>query len=145
MLALAKSEATRFLRFAIVGAIGFLIDAGLLTALHNGGGLDPFSSRLISISASAVTTWRLNRSLTFGASDRSQTNEGLRYALVAAATAGFNYLVYVLLLLGFPGMPPIAAVIAATLAAMFFSYAGYSRFVFSGARTIVGAPSSHRR
>lgn len=145
MLALAKSEATRFLRFAIVGAIGFVIDAGLLTTLHNGGGLDPFSSRLISISVSAFTTWRLNRSLTFGASDLSQANEGLRYALVAAATAGFNYLVYVLLLLGFLGMPPIAAAIAATLAAMFFSYAGYSRFVFSGARTIVGSPSSHRR
>jgi len=145
VLALAKSEATRFLRFAIVGAIGFVIDAGLLTALHNGAGLDPFSSRLVSISASAFTTWRLNRSLTFGASDLSQANEGLRYALVAAATAGFNYLVYVLLLLGFPGMPPIVAAIAATLAAMFFSYAGYSRFVFSGARTIVGAPSSHRR
>ena len=145
MLALAKSEATRFLRFAIVGAIGFLIDAGLLTALHHVAGLDPFTSRLVSISASAFTTWRLNRSLTFGASDLSQANEGLRYALVAAATAGFNYLVYVLLLIGFPGLPPIAAVIAATLAAMFFSYAGYSRFVFSDARTIVGSPSSHRR
>jgi putative flippase GtrA len=145
VLALAKSEATRFLRFAVVGAIGFVIDAGLLVALHHGAGLDPFSSRLVSISASAFTTWRLNRSLTFGASDLSQANEGLRYALVAAATAGFNYLVYVLLLLGFPGLPPIAAAIAATLAAMFFSSAGYSRFVFSGARTIVGAPSSHRR
>ena len=145
MLALAKLEATRFLRFAIVGAVGFLIDAGLLAALHHGAGIDPFTSRLISISVSAFTTWRLNRSMAFGASDLSQANEGLRYALVATATAGFNYLVYVLLLIGFPGLPPIAAAIAATLAAMFFSYAGYSRFVFSDARTIVGAPSSHRR
>ena len=145
MLARARSEAPRFLRFAIVGAIGFAIDAGLLAGLYHGAGIDPFSSRLVSISASAFTTWRLNRSLTFSASELSQASEGFRYALVAAATAGFNYLVYALLLLGFRGLPPIVAAVLATLAAMFFSYAGYSRFVFSDARTIVGAPSSHRR
>ena len=141
----ATSEAARFIRFALVGGIGFLIDAGLLALLHYGAGLDPYTSRLISISASAFTTWRLNRSLTFGASDRSQTTEGIRYALVAAATAGFNYLVYAALLLALLTLPPIIAAIAATLAAMFFSYAGYSRLVFQGARTRVGAPSSQRR
>jgi putative flippase GtrA len=141
----ATSAAARFFRFALVGGIGFLIDAGLLAFLHHGAGLDPFTSRLISIGASAFTTWRLNRSLTFGASDRSQAREGFRYALVAAATAGFNYLVYAALLLAFSSLPPIAAAIAATLAAMFFSYAGYSRLVFQGTRTTLGAPSSQRR
>lgn len=141
----AKAEAARFLRFAIVGGIGFLIDAGLLALLYYGAGLDPFTSRLFSICASAFTTWRLNRSLTFGPSDRSQASEGLAYALVAAATAGFNYLVYATLLLLLPELPPIAAAILATLAAMFFSYAGYSRFVFSGARTAIGSPGSQRR
>ena len=141
----AITEAARFVRFAVVGGIGFLIDAGLLALLHHGAGLDPYSSRLVSISASAFTTWRLNRSLTFGASDRSQASEGFRYALVAAATAGFNYLVYAGLLIAFPDLPPVIAVIGATLAAMIFSYAGYSRLVFQGARTTVGAPSSQRR
>ena len=141
----ATSEASRFFRFALVGGVGFLIDAGLLALLHHGTGLDPYSSRLISISASAFTTWRLNRSVTFGASDRSQASEGIRYALVAAATAGFNYLVYAALMIAFPGLPPVAAAVAATLAAMFFSYAGYSRLVFQGARTAAGTPSSQRR
>lgn len=145
MPVLARSEAARFLRFAFVGGIGFLIDAGLLAILHHGAGLDPFSSRLVSISASAFTTWRLNRSVTFGASHLSQTSEGLRYALVAAATAAFNYLVYALLIVIFPALWPIAAAVFATLAAMFFSYAGYSRFVFPGASATLGAPSSQRR
>ena len=141
----ASSEVGRFFRFAFVGGVGFLIDAGLLALLHHGAGLDPYSSRLISITASAFTTWRLNRGLTFGASDRSQASEGFRYAQVAAATAGFNYLVYAGLLLAFPSLPPIAAADAATLAAMFFSYAGYSRLVFQGARTTLGERSSQRR
>jgi putative flippase GtrA len=145
LLALARSEAARFTRFAVVGGIGFLIDAGLLVLLHHGAGLDPFSSRLISISISAFTTWRLNRSVTFGASHFSQASEGLRYALVAAAAASFNYLVYALLIVVFPAFWPVAAVVAATLAAMFFSYAGYSRFVFSDVSATVGAPSSQRR
>jgi putative flippase GtrA len=142
-----KAEIARFLRFALVGGIGFVIDAGLLALLHHGAGLDPFSARLISISASAFTTWRLNRSLTFGASDRSQAGEGLRYALVAGLTAGLNYVLYVVALIIWPGLPPVAAAVGATLAAMFVSYAGYSRFVFQGggAETIVGAPTSQRR
>lgn len=141
----AASEAARFIRFACVGGIGFAIDAGLLAFLHYGAGLDPYSARLVSISASALTTWRLNRSLTFGASKRSQASEGFRYALVAAATAGLNYLVYVALLIAFPELPPIVAAIGATLAAMFFSYAGYSRLVFQRARATLGEPSSQRR
>jgi putative flippase GtrA len=140
-----KSEATRFLRFALVGGTGFLIDAGLLAALHNGGGLDPFSARLVSICASALATWRLNRSLTFGASARSQASEGFRYAMVAGVTAAFNYLLYALALIAWPALPAVAAAVGATLAAMFLSYAGYSRFVFAGAATSLAAPSSQRR
>lgn len=141
------AEAARFVRFALVGGAGFLIDAGLLATLHNGLGLDPFTARLISISASAFTTWRLNRSLTFGASDRSQAVEGARYATVAALTAAFNYCLYALALIVWPALPPLVAMIGATGAAMLFSYVGYSRFVFAGAgeATVTGAPSSQRR
>ncbi len=145
MLRHAKFEVALFFRFALVGGIGFLIDAGLLAALHYGAGLDPFSARLVSISASAFTTWRLNRSLTFGASERSQAREGFRYALVAGLTAALNYLLYALALIVWPDLPPIAVAVGATLAAMGFSYAGYSRFVFQGAPTVLGAPSSQRR
>jgi putative flippase GtrA len=138
-------EAKRFIRFALVGGTGFLIDAGLLTVLHNLGGIDPFTARLISITASALTTWRLNRSLTFGVSGRSQTAEGLLYGLVASVTAALNYLIYVLILVAWRDLLPLAAAVAATLAAMLFSYAGYSRVVFAGAATVVGPPSSQRR
>ena len=135
------SEAHRFFRFALVGGTGFVIDAGLLAMLHHGAGLDPFLSRLISISASAFITWRLNRGLTFGASGLSQASEGMRYGAVASLTAGFNYLVYAAALLMWPTLPPLAAAVLATLAAMSFSYAGYSRLVFGGAASDAGASS----
>ena len=145
MSGLLGAEAARFIRFALVGSTGFVVDAGLLTLLHNGAGVDPFTARLISISVSAFTTWRLNRVVTFGASDRSQASEGTRYALVAALTAGLNYCLYALALVAWPDVPPILAAIGATLAALFFSYFGYSRFVFAGAEAVLGPPSSHRR
>jgi putative flippase GtrA len=140
----AGAEAARFLRFAMVGGAGFLVDAGLLALLHHGGGLDPLSARGISIAFAAFATWRLNRSLTFGASPENQVAEGLRYALVAALAAGLNYVLYALALLAWPGFPPIPAVVLATLAAMALSYAGYSRYVFQR-RPATLAPRSHSR
>ena len=131
--AAAAREAERFVRFAIVGGAGFVIDAGLLALLHHAAGLDPFSARLASICVAAFSTWRLNRAVTFGASRASQTAEGLRYATVAGLTATLNYLIYALTLVLWRELPPIAAAIGATLAAMAFSYLGYSRFVFGGA------------
>jgi putative flippase GtrA len=146
MLRLVRAEASRFLRFALVGGAGFIVDAGLLVILHDALGLDPFSARLVAICVATFTTWRLNRGLTFGASKRSQAHEGMRYATVAALAAGLNYLVYAAALIIWRELPPIVALIMGTAVAMGFSYAGYSRFVFSGARTIFdGSPSSQRR
>jgi putative flippase GtrA len=139
------AEAARFVSFGVVGAIGFLVDAGLLAALHHGVGLDPFSARALSIAAAAFCTWRLNRRLTFGASLSGQAIEGLRYAVVAGLTAGLNYLIYALALIVWPPLPPLAAVVIATAIAMGASYAGYSRFVFSASSAATGTPSSHRR
>jgi putative flippase GtrA len=141
----ATSEAARFLRFALVGAAGFLIDAGLLALLHHGAGLDPFSARAVSVGCAAFSTWRLNRRVTFGASGASQATEAFRYAVVAALTAGVNYVLYALALVLWPGLPPVWALVMATLGAMLLSYLGYSRFVFHGARAVWAAPRSHSR
>ena len=145
MLTHLRAEAAQFFRFAVVGGTGFIIDAGLLTILHDGFGLDPFSARVISMSISALTTWRLNRGLTFGASERSQATEGMRYAIVAASAAGLNYLVYAAALILIPGLKPIIALLAATAAAMGFSYLGYSRFVFQAQRSPLTEINAGRR
>jgi putative flippase GtrA len=136
--------AARFLRFAVVGGLGFLVDAGVLSILHHGIGVNPFIARVLSIAAAAFVTWRLNRRLTFGASPLGQAHEGLRYAAVAGLTAVLNYMLYALALMLWPELPPVAAATSATLIAMGVSYAGYSRLVF-GAATAAGSSSSQRR
>ncbi len=146
MLKFVKAEAPTFLRFALVGGTGFAVDALVLSLLHYVMGLDPFSARVVSMSAATFTTWRLNRTHTFAASNRSQAHEGVRYATVAAIAAAVNYGVYALVLLVWRHVPPIAALVIGAGSAMAFAYAGYSRVVFSSARAIAGgAPNSQRR
>ncbi|MEM1389961.1 MAG: GtrA family protein [Pseudomonadota bacterium] len=119
----------RLIRFVCVGGTGFIVDAGLTIGLQ-AAGLDIFSSRLIAIILAMLVTWRLNRSLTFGASQTSQMREGWRYISVATAAALLNYAVYIGLMLTIPGMIAFLAVAAATSVSMIVSYLGYSQWVF---------------
>jgi putative flippase GtrA len=116
-------------KFGVVGGTGFVTDAGVLTALHNGLGLDPYTARVIAIIVATIVTWRLNRAFTFGASQRSQGHEAMRYALVAAVASGVNWLVYAACVY-FTGLMPVLAVVVGCAVAMFVSYTGYNRFVF---------------
>jgi putative flippase GtrA len=52
------------LRFGMVGAVGFLVDAGLLHILLQLG-LGYYGGRLVSFITAATATWILNRSFTF--------------------------------------------------------------------------------
>lgn len=114
-------------RFVGVGLAGFVVDAGLVTAL-TGMGLDPFRARAVSIVLAMLVTWRLNRALTFGASGDGQAREAARYGLVALGVAGLNYGVYSGLMLAFPALMPLLATGLATGAGMVVSYLGYSRW-----------------
>nr|WP_290750484.1 GtrA family protein [Henriciella sp.] len=119
----------KFLRFAAVGGVGFLVDAGTLLLLISAG-TGPFVARIVSIALAMLVTWRLNRAFTFGASTGSQTSEGARYVLVALGVAGLNYLIYAAILLLVPACPPVLATGIASVLSMLVSYAGYGRFAF---------------
>lgn len=120
----------RVLRFVVVGGIGFVADAGMLALLLKATPLGPFAARLVSVAFGLAVTWLCNRTLTFGPSSRSMLSEGARYGGVGITTSIVNYLIYSGLLLAMPWMPPLLALVIASLAAMTFSYLGYSRLVF---------------
>ncbi|MDQ6434218.1 GtrA family protein [Mesorhizobium sp. LHD-90] len=121
---------TRVVGFLVVGAIGFLADAGVLALLLAATSLHPLPARLVSIAVALCVTWLLNRNITFGHSSRGVVEEGARYGGVGIATSLINYAVYSALVLALPLLPPLAALAVASLVATVFSFLGYSRIVF---------------
>ncbi|MDA8165400.1 MAG: GtrA family protein [Desulfobacteraceae bacterium] len=86
-----------FVRFCLVGGVGFVADAGSLQLLVSPGGLSPYASRVLSYLFAATVTWRLNRSFTFTAcSNDCWQGQWLRYVAVNAIGGGMNYGIFAL-------------------------------------------------
>ena len=116
--------------FLVAGSLGFLADTGMLALLLKITPLSPFSARVFAILFALSVTWAINRSRTFGKSRHGLVTEGARYGGVGLLSALVNYGIYAAILLVVPSVHPVIAVAFASLAAMAFSWAGYSRFVF---------------
>ena len=56
-----------FLRFAVAGAVGFVVDSLTLLALVQGAGWQPLPARLVSMPVAILATWLINRLWTFRA------------------------------------------------------------------------------
>jgi len=119
-------------RFVVVGGLGFLVDIGI-TLLLIGFGVDALIARVIAIAFAMLTTWRLNRAFTFGASNTSQTREGMRYFAVAISIAIVNYAIYASLLVAIPSMSPAIAITISVGFATVLSFFGYRSFAFKSA------------
>ena len=89
----------QFVKFGMVGAIGFLVDSGVLKLCIEAFGLDPYTGRVISFILAASTTWFCNRIFTF----RGQNNDAihqqwLKFVIVSAGGFVFNYGAYAILM-----------------------------------------------
>jgi putative flippase GtrA len=120
----------RFLKFGLVGAAGFLVDAGTLALVLKTTALDPFSARIIAIGVALCATWLLNRTVTFGKSGHTAGAEAMRYGGVGIAGSVMNYVFYSAVLIAAPQAGAFFALCLASAAVMVFSYFGYSRLVF---------------
>ena len=120
----------RFMRFVLIGAIGFVADAGMLFLLLETTTLGAISARVASIAFALLGTWQLNRWLTFGPSSRPIAVEGARYGGIGMATSLVNFVVYSAVLWAAPDLTVFLALVIGSLAALAFSFFGYSRLVF---------------
>ena len=77
-LAMARLDPT-FLRYAVVGFIGFSVDTLVVRLMIDVAGLDYFAGRLISFSVAVGVTWMLNRAWTFR---HAGSDAGVRRAAV---------------------------------------------------------------
>src|SRR6202000_3143447 len=119
---------SRFLRFGIVGAAGFVVDEGLLSIGHYLLKLDPYTARVISILCAMTFTWWGNRTLTFaehaaeGAG--AMLREWLKFVLANALGSVANYIVYTLCVRYAPSplSNPLLAVFVGVLVGMGFNF-----------------------
>ena len=129
-----------FLRFAVAGAIGFGVDAGLLLAFTSLLGWPALLARLASFAIAVACTWAINRAWTFRPSvlsggQTSAAGVGAEFAAYGAVQlAGFavNYGVYALVvtLIGRAPVQLMIATACGSAVGLAVNYLGARRLVF---------------
>jgi putative flippase GtrA len=123
--------------FVAVGAVGFVIDAGLLAVLTHGAGWSPWLARVPSFLTAVTATWQLNRRLTFaGRGLQSRSLEALGYGAVQVSGALINLAVFGSCLGLFPQLAalPLIPFAVGAVVAMIFNYLTASRLLYARER-----------
>lgn len=126
----ARSRIRHIVCFVGAGLTAFAIDAGILVLLTRGAGLSPFLARIPAIAVAMTAAWLINRTLTFRFPASPSIAEFLRYAAASAGAICVNYAVYASVLLLWPRLLPVEALVFGSAAAALVSYAGYRFFAF---------------
>lgn len=122
--------------FTFVGAIGFVVDAGVLYAgIALGAGY--YGGRVVSYICAATTTWYLNRRLTFKPKGAASKTEWLRFVLFNLAGFTVNYGTYAACLAAHPLFlqHPVLAVGAGSAAGLLVNFSINKYFVFGNEGT----------
>jgi len=124
---------SRFMRFGLVGTLGFVVDAGVMQLLVSFAGAGAIEARAVSIPTAVFATWVLNRTFTFGKSAADPALPSLvRYAAVSAGGAMVNFIAYGALVLASTTLAarPMIPLAAASIVALVFNYLGSKHFAF---------------
>lgn len=123
----------QFLRFGVVGTVGFLVDSAVLLGML-ALGLGPYGGRVVSYVAAASTTFALNRAWTFRAAPRDAPMGAQWGRFLVLNLVGFaaNYGTYAALIATTPlvAAHPVLGVAAGSVAGMFINFGLSRRFVF---------------
>lgn len=132
----------QFLMFAVVGTLGFFVDAAMLLFAHHVLGANLYTGRLLSFLAAATFTWQLNRKVTFRGSGTSDTalKQWLKFLSTNAVGGLVNLGVYAVLIarMPFAREHPVFAVACGSIAGLFFNFVATRIVVFRA--HLAGAP-----
>lgn len=123
-----------FLRFCVVGVVGFLVDTVVLYAAAPLAGW--YAARMLSFLVAATATWWLNRKYTFASTaatrDRSMRHQYLSYLHAMLLGGAVNYLVYaaVILWVKVPAAPMVGVALG-SCAGLFFNFVSARYFIFA--------------
>lgn len=129
----SRSTRQQLFRFTLVGAAGFLVDAGALMLATTGLGLGLYSGRVFSYLCAATFTWICNRRFTFAAvAQRHPLIEWLRFLGANAIGGAVNYGIYAALVTftATGAAWPVIGVAAGSLAGLVFNFAVSKFWVF---------------
>jgi putative flippase GtrA len=127
------SQVRQFFRFALVGVVGFVVDAAVLY-LGLQIGLGYFGGRAVSFFCAVLTTWLINRQFTFAEkANLGLATEVLRYFLAMLVGGAVNYATYSAVVIEFSHLPmlPLIAVAAGSVAGLFFNFFAARLWVFN--------------
>lgn len=121
--------------FGLVGAIGFVVDGGILTLLSQRFGVNIYLSRLFSFTSATIATWLLNRTLVFKAQERDaqkKRREYGRYFVVQIGGALLNLGIFSALIKAAPSLEsiPVVPLAVGAVFGMLFNYSGSRYWVF---------------
>jgi putative flippase GtrA len=124
-------HALQMVRFLLVGAVGFVVDATILLLLTHELGVSPVWGRIPSLFIAITTTWWLHRHFTFAWARevKPSAREWLRFALVNGAGNGANLALY-WLLIGWFGWGILIALTVSSVVAAGINYGMTARWVF---------------
>jgi len=129
----------QFLLFGVGGAIGLVVDAGVVQALVSWGNWNPYLARVVSFLAAATATWLWNRRYTFAHhhSGRSLWAEWVHWIALMSVGAVVNYCAYAALISFYPWLHswPAVAVAASSAAASLVNFATARGVLFKRAKT----------
>ena len=122
----------QFLRFALAGTVGFVVDVGVLYVML-ALGLGYYLGRAISFMAAVFTTWQLNRRYTFVVQHGQHWfPEWIRYLVTMLAGGAVNYGCYAGMVYSLPKTAwlPAAAVAMGSVAGLTANFLGARLWVY---------------
>jgi putative flippase GtrA len=125
----------QLLLFAGAGAVGFTIEAVVITILVVLLDTNIYLARLISFTLAVLATWRLNRQFAFsGSASADRAREYGRYFLVQTCGAAVNLGVFAVLVTLYQDLRewPVIPLAAGAAVALLFNFVVSRAFVFVG-------------
>ncbi len=119
----------QLVRFAAVGASGYVVNLAVFAACVHLGGIDYRLASVVAFLVSVANNFWLNRHWTFGAKHEHPIFQGARFFAVSLLAFGFTYVVLISLVSG-AGLPKIVAQAIAIAAGTPLSFLGQKLWSF---------------
>ena len=131
----------RFASYTTVGIVGFIVDAGILSALVHVWEWPHYTARALSFTAAVTVTWALNRRWVFTRTRDARREYGAYFG-VQAVGACINLGTYALVILAYPPLArvPVLPLLAGAALGFAFNYYWMARWVFAAAPSTARSP-----